>query len=174
MSIGDEPIIIDFSSFEDIVLIKGENRDRTSNISNNSNGSGKSTISDALVFALYGKTPRGQKVENIINRYTKKNLHVEIEFDNMKIVRKRNPTSLEFFIDNQDNTLSSMPLTQKLIEDKIGINYDTFINIFCFGQYSSFDFISSSIAAKRSLIENMLGLEQYSKCETIVKKLSLI
>ena len=169
MSVGNNPVEILFDEFENIVLIEGRNLDEDNE--EDSNGAGKSLICEAIIFAIFGKTIRGQLTDNLINRKTKKGLHVELEFDQYKIIRKRKPNLLEFHSEDKgDETLSTMPLTQSLIEDKIGINYQTLINILCFGQHNMFNFLSANTATKRSIVENLLSLEDYNRYESIARK----
>jgi DNA repair exonuclease SbcCD ATPase subunit len=132
-----------------------------------------SLLIESIVFAVFGRTIRGQSVDKIINKQNKKELYVELEIDNLKIIRKRKPNSLELYSEDKGNeTLSTVSLTQKLIEDKIGVNYETFINILCYGQHNMFDFLSASAPAKRAIIENLLSLEDYNKYESVARKTS--
>jgi DNA repair exonuclease SbcCD ATPase subunit len=97
-----------------------------------------------------------------------KNLCVEIYWDNYKIERRRKPDSLKFwkddtgkFDDSTELTLGGMPATQTLIENTLGLNYQTFINIFIFTDDNSTSFLECDAAEKRNIVENLLSLEKY-------------
>lgn len=165
MSIGNDAISIDFDNYkdDDIVIIKGENIDVGPLASN---GSGKSILSEAVSFGLFGKTIRDmEKTDDCINNLTKKGLSIEIEVDDIKVVRKRKPNKLEVYQNEENITLSSMALTQEMIEDKLRINHHTFINTFCFGQHNNYSFLSAKKADKRKIIEDILQLCEYNRYE---------
>ena len=61
-----------------LILIEGRNK---SNDSYTSNGSGKSTLVSAITYALYGKTEKGLKADDVVNKYEKKNTSVILSFD---------------------------------------------------------------------------------------------
>ena len=86
LAVGEQPVEINFKRANGVIVIKGKNLDVSSTASN---ASGKSTIIEGVLFALYGKTLRKfKKEEYIINKKAKTDCVVEIEFDNVKIVRK--------------------------------------------------------------------------------------
>lgn len=58
---GENGIEIDFKNYDSVVLIKGKNLDVNDNNLNSSNGSGKSSILDALLYGLFGKTVKNPK-----------------------------------------------------------------------------------------------------------------
>ena len=165
MSVGKEPIKINFEDYnnEDVVIIKGENRDISPLASN---GSGKSLIHLAVSFGLFGKTIREmEKTDDYINNSIGKNLAIEIEVDNIKIIRTRKPNKLELWENDNNISLSAMSLTQSLIEEKLGMNYHTFANTCCFGQHNNYSFLSAKKSDKRKIIEDLLQLCEYNKYE---------
>ncbi len=125
-----------------------------------------SLLQEAISFGLFGKTIREiEKTDDCINNLTKKDLLIEIEVDDIKIVRQRKPNKLELFVNDENITLSSMSLTQDMIENKLKINHHTFINTFCFGQHNSYSFLSLKKAEKRKIIEDILQLCEYNRYE---------
>ena len=162
MSVGDDPIELFFDDYKGPTLIQGSNLDVSETASN---GAGKSLVFEAMAYGLFDKTIRGLKKDECINNTNQKHLHIEIEVDNLKIVRKRKPTNLYLEIDGKPKNLSTADLTQKLIEEELGINYETFISISFFGQHNMFNFLSAKKEVKRAIVENLLHLEEYNAYE---------
>ncbi len=166
---GPEGIIIDFEKYGNIVLIQGKNLDVKN--SNSSNGAGKSSLPELPVYALFGKTikkPKKLGHSDVINYKTGKKLMVEFQWDDYRVVRTREPNSLRLWKSEEGKwnksteiTLGGMPATQKLIEEIIGLNYDTFVNLYIFSDDPSMSFLECDGPAKRSIVENLLSLEKY-------------
>jgi len=167
---GEEGIEIDFESFGNIVLIRGQNLDVVSEDGNYaSNGSGKSSIPEVITYALYGRTIKKPKKLNhgdLINNQIGKKLYTELIWDEYRVVRTREPTSLRFWKSaegkwNKDTEISKGKGTQKLIEDTIGLNYETFVNLFIFSDDNTLPFLECDSGTKREIVENLLSLEKY-------------
>jgi DNA repair exonuclease SbcCD ATPase subunit len=172
---GNEGITVDFTNHNNIVLIRGKNLDVVAKSKDDekhaSNGVGKSSIPAILVYGLYGKTvrkPNKISHKDIINHAVGKKLKIEVYWDEYKLQRTRKPDALRLwkskdgiFNDANEITLGGMPATQKLVEDIIGMTYDTFINVAVFSDDSSSSFLESDAASKRSIVENLLSLEKY-------------
>jgi DNA repair exonuclease SbcCD ATPase subunit len=162
---GPEGIEIDFRNYGNIVLIRGENLD----VQNEeeriaSNGVGKSSLPEILVYALFGKTikhPKKITHKNVINNKTKKNLSVEVQWGDFKVIRTRKPDSLQLWENGVELTLGGMPATQELILDKLGMTYETFVNIFIFTDNNAGAFLECDAEAKRKFVENLLLLDKY-------------
>ncbi len=107
---SEEPLYIDFRKLGNIVSIRGENRDHGEHASN---GAGKSTIIEAVVYALYGSLIKNLNHTEAINIKSKGKLTVEIDFDidghNYLIVRKRgkgsSDNSLTVFKDGKEEKM---------------------------------------------------------------------
>ena len=104
------------------------------NIVTAANGSGKSTILDALTFCLFGKPYRDIKLNNLINEINEKDLYTEVTFnlgkDSYTIARGLKPTLLEITKNGQQlDLLSSKKLNQDEIDKLLGINIRLFKNI---------------------------------------------
>jgi len=119
-----------------LVLIAGENHDSQAACSN---GAGKSTLFEALVWALWGKTTRGQAGDSVVNRQSKKNCRVEVwirhDGDLYRISRYRKHDKAGNLLEfehyegghSHDLTQGTPTLTQDKISTFLGIDYDTFI-----------------------------------------------
>jgi DNA repair exonuclease SbcCD ATPase subunit len=167
MCFGDKSVEISFSNYNNIVLIKGINLDTAKadqNAKDSSNGAGKSSIPEIIVYGLYGQTiksPKKVSTKDVINNKTGKGMVVEVCWDDYRVERKRKPDSLRLWKGDEELTLGGMPATQKLIEDIIGLNYHTFVNVVVFTDDNSNSFLECNAAEKRSIIENLLSLEKY-------------
>ena len=180
---GPSGIELDLNKYSNIVLIKGSNLD-VKNIDDDrtsSNGVGKSSIPEIIVYGLYGKTIKNHKKinhKNVINNKIGKNLEIEIRWGNFRLVRKRKPDSLRLWEDKTHKwgdetelTLGGMPATQSLIEEKIGLNYETFVNILVFTDNNAGSFLECDAASKRQIIENLLSLDKYRNFAEKAKEL---
>ena len=114
LSVGKVPVEINFKP--GINVITGCNYDKV----DRANGVGKSTITDAIHFALYGDTIRELKKENIVNdQAPDAKCIVELEFTcvfgdetkECKVIRSINPAKCYFYVNNEDMTRSGMPQT---------------------------------------------------------------
>jgi DNA repair exonuclease SbcCD ATPase subunit len=181
---GEEGIDICFNKYGNIILVKGTNLDSCRKGEEerlSSNGSGKSSIPEVIVYGLFGKTIKNPKKighKEVMNLGASKNLCVEVYWDDYKVQRKRKPDTLRLwkstdgnFDDSNELTQGGMPATQKMIEDIIGLNYQTFINIFVFTDDNGSSFLECDAAEKRNIVENLLSLEKYRSYLEISKQL---
>lgn len=169
---GPDGIEIDFTKIGNIISIRGDNLDVfNSEDKVASNGVGKSSIPEILVYTLYGKTIKNYKKishNDVINNQTKKNLVTEVIWDKYRVERKRKPNSLRIWeskdgdwSDKNETTLGTMKDTQALIEEKIGLNYEGFMNLVVFTDNNASSFLELDAPTKRLVVENLLGLDQY-------------
>lgn len=162
---GPSGIEINFENYGNIVLIRGINKDILSSSLEDkiaSNGTGKSSVPEILVYGLFGKTIKDKlKQTNVINNVFNKKLEVTVEWDNYKVVRRRKPDSLELFEGNENISSPSMVVTQEKIINILGLNYDTFVNIVVFTDNNFTSFLDSDAAEKRKIIDNLLNLDRY-------------
>lgn len=134
------------------------------NIVTAANGSGKSTILDALTFCLFGKPYRDIKLNNLINEINEKDLYTEVTFnigkDSYTIARGLKPTILEITKNGQQlDLLSSKKLNQDEIDKLLGINIRLFKNIVATNVTNNTPFLSMSIGDQRALIENIFNID---------------
>lgn len=167
LSFSDEWQEIDFTQLGRIVNIKGINEDYGEGYSN---GSGKSSCIEMIVYGLFGKMLKNLNHKSANNIYYKKGLEIEVEVDNLLIRRKRNPDSLELFENGKRVDVGGVVSTQEEINSRIKLNYDSFCNVAVFGQHSLSGFIEADAATKRSIAENLLGFDNYERYLEIIKK----
>jgi DNA repair exonuclease SbcCD ATPase subunit len=169
---GSEPLEIDFSDRGGITLVRGLNLDVSDGDSNaSSNGAGKSSIPEIIVYTLFGKTIKHPKKighKDVINNAVGKGLRTEVRWGDYRAVRTRKPDSLRLWEspegvwdESTEITLGGQPATQRLIEEKIGLNYETFVNVVVFTDNNAGSFLECDAAGKREIVENLLSLEKY-------------
>lgn len=143
------------------------------------NGAGKSTILDALTFALFGKPYRDIKMGELVNVQNGKGLEVTVDFkigkDLYTITRGLKPAKFEFLKNGQElDLLSSKKLNQDEIDKLLGINFRLFKNIVAMGVTNNKPFLSLSIGEKRTLIENIFNIDVLGlMCKDVKKRKSL-
>lgn len=169
---GPEPVEIDFTKKGRVVLVRGINLDAQDGDSpSSSNGAGKSSIPEIIVYTLFGKTIKHAKKishKDVINNSVGKGLRTEVVWGSFRVVRTRKPDGLRIWEsaegvwdDSTEITLGGQPATQKLIEEKIGLNYETFVNVVVFTDNNAGSFLECDAASKREIVENLLSLEKY-------------
>ena len=172
LSVGKRPVTVDFKP--GLNIITGRNLDKA----DRANGVGKSTIADAIHFALYGSTIRELKKENIVNNlYPEDVCEVEIEFTTdvnhvkteYKIVRTLNPTKCFLFVNGEDKTRSGVPQTTEYIIDIIDTSPEVFQNSVVMTINNTVPFMAQKKIEKRKFIEGILGLEVFSNMLSIAR-----
>jgi|JTFO01.1.fsa_nt_gb DNA repair exonuclease SbcCD ATPase subunit len=169
LSIGNVPQVLDLAN-NGLTLILGENMDVGGN--NSRNGTGKSSIVQAISFALYGSPISKIKIDNLVNTINAKNMFVELLFSigetKYKIQRGRKPQILKFFIDgglvtdpDADNSQGDSRRTQEHIESIIGMSHDLFKHLVALNTYTP-PFLQMKLADQRNTIEELLGITQLS------------
>ena len=169
---GPESFQLNFNEYSNIVLIKGNNLDiKEVEDKISSNGVGKSSVPEIIVYTLFGKTikhPKKISHKDVINNQIGKNLKTEVRLGNFRIVRTRKPDSLRVWEDknhewkeDSEITLGGIPATQKLLEEKIGLNYETFVNLLVFTDNNAGSFLECDASDKRQIVENLLSLDKY-------------
>ena len=105
MSVGNQTQAVDFEK-EQLTLVLGENLDMGGDDSGNRNGTGKTTIINALSYSLFGQALTNIKRDNLINNINQKNMLVTVLFERdgleYRIERGRKPNVLKFYINNQE------------------------------------------------------------------------
>ncbi len=170
MSIGNVTQAITFG--DDLTLVLGENLDLGANGSRN--GTGKTTIINALSFALYGNALTRIKLSNLINKTNEKNMLVSVGFTkndiNYKIERGRKPNVLKLFINDQDNDAQGDSReTQKVIEDILGLTHTMFKHIVALNTTTE-PFLNMKAADQRDVIEELLGITLLSEKASVLKE----
>tara|TARA_R110000765_G_scaffold28449_3_gene68578 strand:+ start:2778 stop:4520 length:1743 start_codon:yes stop_codon:yes gene_type:complete len=142
------------------------------------NGSGKSTMLDAISFGLFGKAHRDIKKQQLINSVNGKHATVEIEFsvgvNNFMIRRMIKPTKFEIHQNgkmlNQDSNARDY---QKLLEQNIiKMNHKSFHQIVVLGSSNFIPFMQLSAAERRNVIEELLDINIFSKMNNVLKEMN--
>ena len=165
LSIGNEEVEIDFK--QGLNIITGINKDKQ----DRRNGVGKSTIADAIHFAIFGETIRELSKDFIVNAINKKNTVVQLNFSvnenneikQYKIVRKLKTTKCYLFVDDVDLTESTIPNTNKKIKNIVSGSPEVFQNCVIMSLNTTLPFMAQRKVEKRKFIEGILNLEIFSE-----------
>ena len=179
MSVGNSTQAIKFNR-NDLTLVLGQNLDLGGDDTGARNGTGKTTIINALSFALYGQALTNIRKENLINKTNGKAMLVTIEFEtngvSYKIERGRKPNIVKFYIGGEeqevtDESQGDSRETQGAIERMLGMSHEMFRNIVALNTYTE-PFLSLKAAEQRTMIEQLLGVTQLSeKAENLKEQL---
>tara|TARA_R110000822_G_scaffold17194_3_gene58028 strand:+ start:12508 stop:14196 length:1689 start_codon:yes stop_codon:yes gene_type:complete len=140
------------------------------------NGAGKSTMLDALSFALFGKAHRNINKNQLVNSVNAKGMVVEVEFSvgpsDYKIVRGVKPTKFEIWKDNfLINQDSHNKEYQRILEQNIlKLNHKSFHQIVVLGSSSFIPFMQLAAQHRRDVIEDLLDINVFSKMNGILKE----
>ncbi len=174
MSVGNITQAVNFEN--ELTLVLGENMDLGSNGSRN--GTGKTTIVNALSYALYGNALTKIKLGNLINKTNEKGMLVSIEFSknniDYKIERGRKPNILKLYVGGvaveDDDTQGENRETQKAIEDILGLSHEMFKHIVALNTHTD-PFLNMKVSDQRDIIEELLGITLLSEKATALKEL---
>ena len=170
MSVGNSTQAVNFDR-QDLTLVLGENLDLGGDDSGARNGTGKTTIINALSFALYGNALTNIKKDNLINKTNGKNMMVCIDFEkdgvNYRIERGRKPNIMKFFVDDSereitDDAQGDSRETQAEIERMLGMSHDMFKHIVALNTYTE-PFLALRANDQRAIIEQLLGITLLSE-----------
>jgi DNA repair exonuclease SbcCD ATPase subunit len=165
LSVGETPVTINFQP--GVNVITGTNHDKE----DSKNGVGKSTIADALYFALFGTTIRELSKDLIVNSFTKKKCEVVLDIDiengnglsQYRITRTINPTKCYMTKNGEDITRSTMAKTNEYIQRLVMSNGKIFQNSVIMTINTTIPFMAQSKIDKRKFIESILSLEIFSE-----------
>ena len=170
MSVGNTTQAVDFDR-RDLTLVLGENLDLGGDDSGARNGTGKTTIINALSFALYGNALTSIKKDNLINKTNQKNMMVTIDFEKdsetYRIERGRKPNVMKFFVGDHekeitDDAQGDSRETQADIERMLGMSHDMFKHIVALNTYTE-PFLALKANDQRTIIEQLLGITLLSE-----------
>ncbi len=140
------------------------------------NGSGKSTILDALSFALFGKAHRNVPKNGLVNSVNGKGTVVSVTFEtaghNFKIIRGIKPNIFEVWQNDKmiDQTASVRDYQKFLEQNILKLNHKSFHQIVVLGQSSFIPFMQLSTAHRRDVVEDLLDINIFSKMKGILKE----
>jgi len=171
LSVGEEPVTIEFS--KGLHVITGKNKDKP----DRRNAIGKSTIADALYFAIFGETLRELKKDLIPNNLTNGKTHVELDFEldsprgknNYKIIRTLSPSKVLIFKDGVDRTRDSIKNTTAYISQVLSASPSIFQNCVIMTVNNAVPFMAKNKIEKRKFIEDIFGMEIFSTMLTALR-----
>jgi DNA repair exonuclease SbcCD ATPase subunit len=177
MSVGNATQALNFNR-SDLTLVLGENLDLGGDGSRN--GTGKTTIINALSYALYGNALTNIKKDNLINKTNGKNMLVSLEFSvagkEYRVERGRKPNLLKFYVNDEeqlseDNAQGDSRETQQAIEGVLGLSHDMFKHVLALNTYTE-PFLSLKSNDQRTIIEQLLGITLLSERAEKIKDLN--
>ena len=174
MSVGNNTQAVNFDGCQ-LTLVLGHNLDMGGDGSRN--GTGKTTIINALSYALYGDALTNIRKDNLINKTNAKGMIVTVDFEiqgvQYRIERGRRPNILKFFIDGEDSLDQEQQgdsrETQKEIEKIIGFPHYMFKHLIALNTYTE-PFLSMKNNDQRDMIEQLLGITELSRKAEVLKE----
>ena len=176
MSVGNQTQAIDFQQ-KLLTLVLGENLDMGGDDAGSRNGTGKTTIVNALCYALYGEALTKIRKDNLVNKTNSKSMLVTIAFEkdgvNYRVERGRKPNVMKYYIDEQEQELSDVSQgdsrkTQEDLNRMIGMNPKMFKHIVALNTYTQ-PFLSLHNNEQQEIIEQLLGIQLLSEKADILK-----
>ena len=140
------------------------------------NGAGKSTILDALSFALYNKPFRKVNKPQLLNSINKKDLIVELEFDigpsMYKIIRGLKPNIFEMYSNGKllSQDAASRDYQDVLEKQILKLNHKSFCQVVVLGSASFVPFMQLAAASRREVIEDLLDIQIFSTMNSLLKE----
>jgi DNA repair exonuclease SbcCD ATPase subunit len=140
------------------------------------NGTGKSTMLDALTFSLFGKPFRKINKPQLVNSVNEKDCLVEVEFSiggtKWKVVRGIKPNTFEIWRNNSllDQAASAIDQQKWFEQNVIKMNYKSFTQIVILGSSNFVPFMQLPINSRREVIEDLLDIKIFSSMNAILKE----
>ena len=162
LSTGNNAITIDLNKSRSTLIV-------------GTNGKGKSTILDAISFALFNKPHRNVKRGGLVNSVNGKGCEVTIEFEtaghNWKVLRGIKPNKFEVYQDdNMIDQQTNVRDYQKFLEQNIlKLNHKSFHQIVVLGSSSFIPFMQLKAWDRRDVIDDLLDIGVFSKMKTVLK-----
>ena len=176
MSVGNVTQAVQFDN-AGLTLVLGNNIDLGGDGSRN--GTGKTTIVNALSYALYGNALYNIKKDNLVNKTNNKQMLVTVDFEkdgqSYRIERGRKPNVFKFLVNNTgtestDEMQGEGRQSQQVIEQVLGMGHIMFKHIMALNTYTE-PFLSMRANDQRELIEQLLGITQLSQKADVLKEL---
>jgi DNA repair exonuclease SbcCD ATPase subunit len=177
MSVGNATQGVNFDR-QDLTLVLGENLDLGGDGSRN--GTGKTTIINALSYALYGNALSNIRKDNLVNKTNGKNMLVSLDFivsgKEYRIERGRKPNVLKFYVNHEEQSATDEAQgdsreTQEAIERILGMSHDMFKHVLALNTYTE-PFLSLKANDQRNIIEQLLGITLLSERADKIKELN--
>ena len=178
MSVGNQAQAINFAN-KNLVLVIGENMDLGGDDAGARNGTGKTTIINALSYVFFGEALTNIRRDNLVNKTNEKGMLVSVKFvkNNVEytIERGRKPQIFKFYANNiEQNTESNEAQgenreTQIEINKLMGMTHSMFKNIIALNTYTQ-PFLSTKANEQREIIEQLLGITLLSQKADLLKE----
>ena len=178
MSVGNQAQAIDFSN-KSLVLVIGENMDLGGDDAGARNGTGKTTIINALSYVFYGEALTNIRRDNLVNKTNEKGMLVSVKFIKngvtYTIERGRKPQIFRFYANDIEQKTESNEAqgenreTQIEINKLIGMTHAMFKNIVALNTYTQ-PFLSTKQAEQREIIEQLLGITLLSQKADLLRE----
>ncbi len=178
MSVGNATQSINFNN-KNLVLVIGENMDLGGDDAGARNGTGKTTIINALSYAFFGEALTNIRRDNLVNKTNEKSMLVAINFIKNNVTytieRGRKPQTLKFYANNIEQNIESNEAqgenkeTQKEINRLLGMTHAMFKNIIALNTYTQ-PFLATKQAEQREIIEQLLGITLLSQKADLLKE----
>ena len=176
MSVGNVTQAVRFNE-NGLTLVLGNNVDLGGDGSRN--GTGKTTIINALSYAMYGNALTNIRKDNLINKTNGKGMIVTLDFEKdgvaYRIERGRKPNIFKFLVNNQDlneednEAQGENRQTQEVVEKLFGMSHDMFKHIVALNTYTE-PFLSMKSNDQRGIIEQLLGITMLSEKAEALKE----
>ena len=174
MSVGNVTQAVRFTD-NGLTLVLGNNVDLGGDGSRN--GTGKTTIINALSYAIYGNALTNIRKDNLINKTNGKAMLVTLDFvkdgTQYRIERGRRPNTLKYYVNEQnvdeDEAQGENRQTQAQIEKLFGMSHDMFKHIVALNTYTE-PFLSMKANDQRAIIEQLLGITMLSEKAEVLKE----
>jgi len=179
MSIGNNTQAVTFENCQ-LTLVLGHNLDMGGDGSRN--GTGKTTIINALSYALYGEALTNIRRDNLINKTNGKGMMTTVDFEvnglDYRIERGRKPNVLRLLVGGNEafdeEQQGDSRETQKAIEKIIGFPHEMFKHLVALNTYSE-PFLSMKSNDQREMIEQLLGITDLSaKADILKEKIKIV
>jgi DNA repair exonuclease SbcCD ATPase subunit len=178
MSVGNQAQAIDFSN-KSLVLVIGENMDLGGDDAGARNGTGKTTIINALSYVFFGEALTNIRRDNLVNKTNEKGMLVSVKFIKNNITytieRGRKPQVFRFYANDIEQNVESNEAqgenreTQHEINRLMGMTHAMFKNIIALNTYTQ-PFLSTKQAEQREIIEQLLGITLLSQKADLLKE----
>jgi DNA repair exonuclease SbcCD ATPase subunit len=162
LAVGNTPITLNLNDANTSLIV-------------GSNGAGKSTVIEAIVFALFNKSFRKVNKNQLINSINEKDCKVDLEFSigskEYKIVRGLKPNIFEIWVDGQllDQVAAASDQQKYLEQNILKLNYKSFTQIVILGSSTFVPFMQLPAAHRREIIEDLLDIRIFSTMNVILK-----
>ena len=178
MSVGNQAQAINFAN-KSLVLVIGENMDLGGDDAGARNGTGKTTIINALSYVFFGEALTNIRRDNLVNKTNEKGMLVSVKFvkNNVEytIERGRKPQIFKFYANNIEQNVESNEAqgenreTQIEINKLMGMTHSMFKNIVALNTYTQ-PFLSTKANEQREIIEQLLGITLLSQKADLLKE----